>query len=32
MCAVWLNKILAQHPDSLDLTIHDVEDGDHNDL
>lgn len=29
---VWLNKLLTQHPESLNLSIHDVEDGDHNDL
>lgn len=29
---VWLNKTLEKHSDSLDITIHDVEDGDHNDL
>ena len=29
---MWLNKLLSQHPESLDMTIHDVEDGDHNDL
>ena len=29
---VWLNKTLEKHSESLDITIHDVEDGDHNDL
>lgn len=29
---VWLNKTFGQHTESLDLKIHDVEDGDHNDL
>ena len=29
---MWLNKTLENHSESLDITIHDVEDGDHNDL
>jgi hypothetical protein len=32
MKVVWLNKTLSAHETSLDIKIHDVEDGDHNDL
>jgi hypothetical protein len=31
LIAVWLNKILSRH-ESLNLTVYNIEDGDHNDL
>ncbi|OCF31536.1 hypothetical protein I316_06735 [Kwoniella heveanensis BCC8398] len=29
---LWFNKIMGAYPDTVNLTIHDVEDGDHTDL